>query len=85
MLISRVKIIRAEMPSHWYARHIGREFFVEEVGNADFGCKVIPVGVDSNFVGCYIKKSDAEIIDSFDGEVVTEIKVVKTGELDGEQ
>jgi len=79
VIIRRVKVISAGMPSYWYANHIGREFFVTNQIDSDWNdnYKVIPVGVDSNFVGCYIKKSDAEIIESFDGEIVTEIRIAR--------
>jgi len=87
MIIRRVKIIRAEMPSHWYARHIGGEFFVNNQINSDWNdnYKVIPVGVDSDYGMCYIEKGDTEFIESFKGEIVTEIRVVRTGEMEGEQ
>ncbi len=79
MLIRRVKVISAGMPSYWYARHIGEEFFVKNQIDSDWNdnYKVIPVGVDSNYGLCYIEKGDVEIIEAFDGEVVTEIKVVR--------
>jgi len=86
MIIRRVKIIRAEKPTYWYARHIGQEFFVTNQIDLDWNdnYKVIPVGVDSDYGMCYIEKSDVEIIEAFQGEVVTEIRVVNTGELEGE-
>jgi len=86
MIIRRVKIIRAGRPTYWYARHIGKEFFVTNQIDSDWNdnYKVIPVGVDSDYGMCYIEKGDVEFIESFKGEVVTEIRVVKTGELDGE-
>ena len=79
MLIRRVKVINAGMPSYWYARHIGEEFFVTNHIDSDWNdnYKVIPVGVDSDYGMCYIEKGDVEIIEVFDGEVVTEIKVVR--------
>ena len=86
MIIRRVKIIRAGMPSYWYANHIGTEFFVTNQIDSDWNdnYEVIPVGVDSDYGMCYIEKGDVEIIEVFDGEVVTEIRVVKTSELEGE-
>ena len=74
------------MPSYWYANHIGRGFFVTDQIDSDWNdnYKVIPVGVDSDYGMCYIEKGDVEIIEVFDGEVVTEIRVVKTSELEGE-
>lgn len=87
MIIRRVKIISAGMQTYWYALHIGREFFVTNQINSDWNdnYKVIPVGVDSDYGMCYIEKGDVEIIEAFKGEVVTEIRVVKTGEMEGEQ
>jgi len=87
MIIRRVKIISSGKPTYWYARHIGAEFFVTDPVDSDLNdnYKVIPVGVDSDYGMCYIEKSDVEIIDVFQGEIVTEIRVVKTGELEGEQ
>lgn len=86
MIIRRVKIISSGKPTYWYARHIGQEFFVTKQIDSDWNdnYKVIPVGVDSDYGMCYIEKSDVEIIESFQGEIVTEIRVVKTGELEGE-
>ena len=86
MLIRRVKVINAGMPSYWYARHIGEEFFVKNQIDSDWNdnYQVIPVGVDSDYGMCYIEKGDVEIIEEFQGEIVTEIRVVKTGELEGE-
>ena len=86
MIIRRVKIISSGMPTYWYARHIGAEFFVTDPVDHDLNdnYKVIPVGVDSDYGMCYIDKSDVEIIEAFKGEVVTDIRVVKTGELEGE-
>ncbi len=86
MIILRVKIISSGLPTYWYARHIGKEFFVTDQINSDWNdnYKVIPVGVDSDYGMCYIDKSDVEIIEAFKGEVVTDIRVVKTGELEGE-
>ena len=86
MIIRRVKIISAGRPTYWYARHIGGEFFVTDPVDPDLNdnYKVTPVGVDSDYGMCYIEKSDVEIIDVFQGEIVTEIRVVKNGELDGE-
>ena len=79
MIILRVKIISSGLPTYWYARHIGREFFVtnqiDSYRNDNY--KVIPVGVDSDYGMCYIEKSDVEIIEVFDGDVVTEIRVVR--------
>lgn len=87
MIIILVKIISARMPTYWYANHIGKEFFVTNHIDSDWNdnYKVIPVGIDNDYGMCYIEKGDAEIIESFDGEIVTEIRVVKTGELDGEK
>jgi len=87
MLIRRVKIISAGMQTYWYANNIGEEFFVTNKIDSDWNdnYKVIPVGVDSDYGMCYIEKSDVEIIESFNGDIVTEIRVVNTGELDGEQ
>ena len=86
MIIRRVKIISAGRPTYWYARHIGQEFFVTKQIDSDWNdnYKVIPVGVDSDYGMCYIEKSDVEIIEEFGGEIVTEMRVVKTGELEGE-
>jgi len=87
MLIRRVKIISSKMPDYWYSKHIGEEFFVTDhiALNWNRCYKVVPVGVDGDYGMCYIEKGDVEIIESFNGDVVTEIRVVKTGELDGEQ
>ena len=87
MIIRRVKIISAGRPTYWYARHIGQEFFVTNQIDSDWNdnYKVIPVGVDSDYGMCYIDKSDVEIIDVFQGEIVTEMRVVRTGEMEGEQ
>jgi len=86
MIIRRVKIISAGMPTYWYANHIGREFFVTNKIDSDYNdnYRVIPVGVDSDYGMCYIEPGDVEIIEAFQGEVVTDIRVVKTGELEGE-
>ncbi len=79
MIIRRVKIISAGMPSYWYARNVGEEFFVKNQIDSDWNdnYQVIPVGVDSDYGMCYIEKGDVEIIEVFDGEVLTEIKVVR--------
>lgn len=79
MIIRRVKIISAGMPTYWYARHIGAEFFVTDPVDPDWNdnYKVIPVGVDSDYGMCYIEKSDVEIIEVFNVEIVTEIRVVR--------
>ena len=79
MIILRVKIISSRMPTYWYARHIGKEFFVTDPVDHDLNdnYKVIPVGVDSDYGRCYIEKSDVEIIEVFNGEIVTEIRVVR--------
>ena len=86
MIIRRVKIISSGMPTYWYSRHIGQEFFVTNQIDSDWNdnYKVIPVGVDSDYGMCYIEKGDTEFIESFKGEIVTEIRVVKTSETDGE-
>ncbi len=86
MIIRRVKIISAGRPTYWYARHIGQEFFVTNKIDSDYNdnYRVIPVGVDSDYGMCYIEKGDTEFIESFKGEIVTEIRVVKTSETDGE-
>ncbi len=79
MIIRRVKIISSGRPTYWYARHVGREFFVTNQIDSDWNdnYKVIPIGVDSDYGMCYIEKGDVEIIEVFDGEVLTEIKVVR--------
>lgn len=79
MIILRVKIISAGMPTYWYARYVGMELFVTNQINSDWNdnYKVIPVGVDSDYGMCYIEKGDVEIIESFDGEIVTEIRIAR--------
>lgn len=79
MIIRRVKIIGSGMPTYWYARHIGNDFFVSDPVDSDWNdnYKVIPVGVDSDYGMCYIEKGDVEILESFEGEIVTEIRIAK--------
>lgn len=81
MIIMTVKVVSSGMPTYWYAKHIGEEFAVTfPATGADYSgwdgtYKVIPIGENSNYGMCYLKKRDVELIETFEGDIVIEGRI----------
>ena len=86
MKILKVRIINSHLPSYWYAKDIGKTFYVVErhmenwlIEDSQYEA-ILPGEFHEEPIRSFINKKDVEIIEEFDGEVVCTIEIRRNDE-----